>query len=232
MKNGLFITTVNLYSNNAMTSGIIKKIFNQVTSLNIETKLSCKPFILPKPNNRILLYFSFLFFNIYKNITIIPNKYDFIYIIRTLQTISQYLNLIVVAQFAPWHGYDRLIEGIKDYYSKETTKKVYVHFVGSEEQINIYKKLVKYYHLSEYIFFHGPLFGKQLTDMFNNSDIAICGLGGHRKSIYLSSELKSREYLARGIPMISSTKIDILPDDFIYCLYVPSDDSPINIKII
>jgi len=305
-----------------MTSGVIKKIFNQVSSLNIETKFSCKPFILPKPNNRILLYFSYLFFNIYKNITITQNIYDFIYIrriipvnysfikllkiikmknnkckiiyeiptypydmehytvilktlliidkifrvflkkyinkiitftnddyifgvptikikngiccsdiqIRTVQTISQYLNLIVVAQFAPWHGYDRLINGLNNYYENGSSEKVYIHFIGNGQELNKYKEMVHKYNLSEYIIFHGPLFGKQLTDMFNNSDIAICGLGGHRKSIYLSSELKSREYLARGIPMISSTKIDILPDDFIYCLYVPSDDSPININ--
>lgn len=28
--------------------------------------------------------------------------------------------------------------------------------------------------------------------------------------------------------MVSSTKIDILPDDFKYCLYVPEDESPVD----
>ena len=32
--------------------------------------------------------------------------------------------------------------------------------------------------------------------------------------------------------MVSSTKIDILPLDFKFCLYVPEDDSPVNIQLI
>ena len=66
--------------------------------------------------------------------------------------------------------------------------------------------------------------------MFNQADVAVCSLGCHRKGIGLSSELKSREYIARGLPMISSTKIDILPDDYQYIQYVPEDDSSIDIE--
>ena len=38
--------------------------------------------------------------------------------------------------------------------------------------------------------------------------------------------------MARGLPMISSTKIDILPDDYPYIQYVPEDDSPIDINTV
>ena len=45
-----------------------------------------------------------------------------------------------------------------------------------------------------------------------------------------SSSLKSREYLAKGIPFATSSKIDVFrehPVDF--CLQLAGDDSPINI---
>ena len=51
-----------------------------------------------------------------------------------------------------------------------------------------------------------------------------------KKNIYLSSELKSREYLCRGLPIISSTKIDIIPNNFKYIFKVPEDNSNIDIN--
>jgi hypothetical protein len=57
-------------------------------------------------------------------------------------------------------------------------------------------------------------FGEKLAEIFNQSDITVCSIGNHRKGFYLTSELKSREYLAHGMSMISSANIDILPDDF------------------
>jgi glycosyltransferase involved in cell wall biosynthesis len=103
-----------------------------------------------------------------------------------------------------------------------------LHLVGDGPELIFYKELVKQYNLTEYIVFYGILINEELTKVYNKSDIAICSLGNHRKDIYFTSELKSREYLARGIPMISSTKIDVLPDDFKYCFYVPEDESPVD----
>ena len=68
--------------------------------------------------------------------------------------------------------------------------------------------------------------------MFNQADVAVCSLGCHRIGIFLGSFLKSREYIARGLPMISSTKIDILPNDYQYIQYVSEDDSPIDINAV
>jgi len=325
MRNGLFITNIDLYKKDAQTNGIIKKITHQIIALNIEGQLSCRSLILPVPDcNSIFLVISYLLLDIYKTISIDPCLYDFIYIrrispvnyafikllrmikkknsnckivyevptypydkehttlrarvnllidkifriklkkyvdkittvsnddvifgiptikikngircseiqVRTSRAISQDINLIVVAQFTLWHGYDRLIEGMNQYYKQETSQKVYIHFIGDGPEINKYKNLTQQYCLSQYFIFYGTLSGEKLTEIFNKADIAICSLGLHRIGIYLSSVLKSREYLARGLPMISATKIDILPDDFKYCLYVPEDESPININYV
>ncbi|MCL2156461.1 MAG: glycosyltransferase [Methanobrevibacter sp.] len=323
IKKGIYLTSENLYSENAMTSGIIKKIFNQIYSINNSGKLFCKPIILTRPKyNPVLLFFSYLLFDIYKEIKINYNC-DFIYIrrispinysfikllkkiknenkdckilyeiptypydkehktlrskinlfiekmfryklkkyidkvvsfnnyiqifgiptikikngvncdnieVRSIDNNSQHINFIAVAQFNIWHGYDRIIEGIYRYYNENNKKeKIYLHFVGDGPELNRYKYLVKKFNIDEYIIFHGALFGKELTNVFNNIDIAIGSLGCHRIGIYLSSQLKSREYFARGLPVVSSTKIDIVPSDFEYCLYVPENDSPIEIN--
>jgi hypothetical protein len=142
------------------------------------------------------------------------------------------ISLIAVAQFAFWHGYERLIEGYYIYYNKNVKDclRIKIHFIGDGQEILKYKNLVKKYKLENNIIFYGPLHGSDLDKVFNVSDIGIGSLASHRKNIYLTSELKSREYLARGLPIVMSTKVDCIPDDFKYCLYVPEDESPINIE--
>lgn len=142
------------------------------------------------------------------------------------------IRLIAVAQFAKWHGYDRLIEGLYAYYKNNPEKKVFIDFVGDGGVLQQYREMVSKYGLAQYVVFHGVLTGDALSAVFNQADIAVCSLGCHRKGIVLSSELKSREYMARGLPMISSTKIDILPDDYQYIQYVPEDDTPIDMMTI
>jgi len=141
------------------------------------------------------------------------------------------INLIAVAYFSFWHGYERLIEGLYIYYNKSNTKyEVNLHFCGDGDQLKKYKSLVQKYNLTNHVKFYGALSGDDLTRVYNNCDIGICSLGSHRKNIYLSSELKSREYLARGLPIVSSAKVDCLPDDFEFCMYVPEDESAVNVN--
>lgn len=140
------------------------------------------------------------------------------------------IHLIAVAQFGPWHGYDRLIKGLNLYYKNHKKTKTYLHLVGDGKELDLYKNYIIDYKLEDYVYVHGKKFGNELTEIFNTADIAISSLGNHRKKLFLSSELKSREYLARALPIVSSTKIDIIPEGFPYCLYVPEDESPIDIE--
>lgn len=145
------------------------------------------------------------------------------------ETKKDEIHLIAVANFNFWHGYDRLIEGLHIYYKTPNSKKVFIDFVGNDNAG--YKALVDKYSLNEYVKLHGALYGKDLDNVFNNKDIAISSLGDHRRNLFgITSALKSREYLARGLPIVTSIRIDIIPDDFKYFLRVPEDDSPIDIQ--
>jgi hypothetical protein len=143
---------------------------------------------------------------------------------------ENFIRLIAVANIESWHGYDRLILGLAKYFQNNDKKNIIFDIVGCGSKTIIYQKMIKKYNLDDYVFLHGFQTGERLDNLYNLADIAVCGLGGHRKNIFLSSELKSREYLAKGLPIIASSIIDIIPRDFEYCFYVPEDDSPIDIN--
>ena len=109
---------------------------------------------------------------------------------------------------------------------------VKIHLVGDGPELENYKKIVTKYNLSKNVLFYGALSGEKLDEVFNKSNIAVCSLGCHRINIFSGSFLKSREYLARGLPIVSSTKIDIIPENFDACLYVSEDETPIDISLL
>lgn len=130
-----------------------------------------------------------------------------------------------------WHGYDRLIEGLKNYYSKKQKTKVILHFVGnsSNNESVRYINMVKDCNLAEYVLFHAFKNGDELDEIFNLSDLAIGCLGVHRKGIQYVRSLKNSEYCARGIPFIYS-EIDESFEDKNFKLKIKADDSPVDIN--
>lgn len=147
-----------------------------------------------------------------------------------------HIHLIGVAEVHYWHGFDRLIAGIGEYFkSEERIFKPHFHIVGgvadSEMHDSIhaqgFEKLIKKYDIADYIHFHGSMYGEELDDMFNHCDFAIGSLGRHRSGIDKIKTLKNREYAARGIPFIySETDEDF--DHMPYVMKVPADESPID----
>jgi hypothetical protein len=142
------------------------------------------------------------------------------------------IHLIGVASIGFWHGYDRVIEGMRNYYEKQSIKKkVFFHIVGDNSQTESIRlrELVIKYNLVDYVIFHGRKSGKELDIIFNKADIAVGSLGCHRISIQDIKSLKNREYCARGIPFFYSERdIDFENIDFV--LKVPGNDNPINIE--
>lgn len=143
---------------------------------------------------------------------------------------SETFNLIGVANVAYWHGYDRVIKGLWEYYRKTPGKKVYFHIVGDGPELPRLRKLTKKLELEEYVVFHGPKHGEELDKMFEKMHVGIGALGNHRKKLLTTSELKIREYCARGIPFVSASYDPDFPEDFPFLLRIPSDESPVDIQ--
>lgn len=141
------------------------------------------------------------------------------------------IDLIGVAHLSKWHAFDRFIEGMHQYYANpENQLIINFHVVGDGEELSVYKQLVHDFSLDEHVIFYGNQSGMALDEIYDKCDIAVSSLGLHRIGITeQASVLKSREYSAKGMPMISSIIIDIFkPGEYKYIHYFPQDDTPID----
>lgn len=137
------------------------------------------------------------------------------------------LDLLCVAQVAKWHGLDRLIRGMADYNGNVNVR---LHIVGDGSELVNLKKLVTDLKLGDSVFFHGFKTGKELDAFFDKCHIAVGSVGAHRKGVTETSELKAREYCARGIPFFCSVPDADFPEDFPYALRVPSVEETIDMN--
>lgn len=156
------------------------------------------------------------------------------------------LHLIGVAEVHDWHGFDRVMTGIGEYYRQKQTAlatshslrennhqpDVFFHVVGGvhpNRMNNVFAPIINKYGIQDNVIFHGQLFGDELTKVFNQCQFAIGSLGRHRSGITVIKTLKNREYATRGIPFIYSEQ-DSDFDQLPYVLKAPADESPIDIQ--
>lgn len=133
------------------------------------------------------------------------------------------IHILALASMSFWHGYDRLIESLSQY---KGTQKVKIHMVGGNEggALSDWKELTHLLNLDDQVIFHGGLYGKELDEIINKCDLGCASLRRHGHSHV--SELKTREYTARGLPFILSLKDDVfLHATKEFSLLVPNDDS-------
>ena len=163
----------------------------------------------------------------------ISNGIDFDSVImkNTINDTSKELNLIGVAEIHEWHGFDRLVKGLADYYSKQQNYIVRFHVVGyffSTEIENEFKNIISDNHMEDYVILYGKKHGEELDQIFDKCDFGVGSLGRHRVGIDKIKTLKNREYAARGIPFIySETDSDF--DSKPYVIKAPADETAIDI---
>lgn len=139
------------------------------------------------------------------------------------------IHLIGVALLASWHGYDRIIQGLKAYYEINRDKKVVFHIVGVGPELNSLKKMVRDYNLFSYVIFEGKRFGEELDKLYNEAHVGIGSLAPYRMGMFSLKSLKTREYCAKGIPFVV-VKGDSLFDDCEFSYVVSNDDTVISIE--
>lgn len=117
------------------------------------------------------------------------------------------INLVAVSSMYIINGYERIIEGLREYRGK---KEVIFHLVGDGPEIKKYKKIVLEYNLENKVKFYGNKIGQELETIYKEMNIGVNSLAIHRQNLKKESTLKSREYVSHGLPVISSTSIDAL----------------------
>jgi glycosyltransferase involved in cell wall biosynthesis len=164
----------------------------------------------------------------------ISNGIDFnsIKVKPQLNDTSKELNLIGVAEIHHWHGFDRLVAGLANYYSNEHDYIVNFHVVGyffSKEDEISFKSFINKHHMDDHVIIYGKKNGEELDLVFDKCDMGVGSLGRHRVDIQNIKTLKNREYAARGIPFVySETDNDF--DGMPYVLKMPADETPIDIE--
>ncbi|HIX06485.1 MAG TPA: glycosyltransferase [Candidatus Fournierella pullicola] len=149
------------------------------------------------------------------------------------QNKSDCINLCCAAQFATWHGIDRLLLGLAEYESnRENKRKVHLYLAGEGPQSAELRKIAEMRHLQNVVTFCGRLNSDQLYEqLYDQCDIGVECLGNFRHGPdALSSSLKSREYLAAGLPILFAGRLDVIEDEQAdFCLQIPSDESSVDV---
>lgn len=144
------------------------------------------------------------------------------------------IHIIAVAGMCNFHGYDRLIEGMKEYYAGGGEREIELHMVGGKfepgNELSRYQELSKKYNLEKRIIFYGEKKGEDLDRIYDKCNLAVGSLGMYRIGYKVASSLKIREYLAKGLPVITGSRVDVFEKgNFPYYLEFENNDTPIDL---
>ena len=143
------------------------------------------------------------------------------------------INVIAVALFERWHGYDRFLDGMYQKPDVVKSNNIHLWLAGKGRILSSYKKEVKKHELQDYVHFLGEVHGDALDNLYNIADIALDCMGRHRVGCYYNSSLKGKEYCAYGVPIISGVETELdRKKDFQYYLRVPADDTRLDMNTI
>ena len=131
----------------------------------------------------------------------------------------------------PWHGYERILEGMYLYYKADGNCDLRLKMIGSGPEEQYYKELVNRYDLKSHVEFLGVIRAdekEKFDRQFNLSDIAVGSLGMYKAGYEEGSPIKGAEYCARGIPFICGYHDLRFPQGWQYMLNVPNNSEPID----
>lgn len=137
-------------------------------------------------------------------------------------------NLVGVANVSHWHGYDRVITGLRSYYDQDGDMDVQFTIIGEGAAVPQLKQMVTDMYLQDHVHFLGARMGEDLTSALTGQHMGVSSLGTHRVGND-TTVLKSREFCARGLPFMNSHDEADIAADFPFAHTVPYDDSPVDI---
>ena len=142
---------------------------------------------------------------------------------------GKHLDMVLVAAVissnrTPWHGLDRVVEGMKRYKGNVVLN---LHLIGSCQEklpdtIGDHKIII-----------HGNKNHQEYDEIMKTMNLGISTLGLHRKNMAQACSLKTREYVARGLPFIFSYEDpDLQETETQFFHKVSADDKPLDFETI
>lgn len=122
---------------------------------------------------------------------------------RKIQPYNGIIHVISVSHMMHWHRIDRFIDGMAQYAASGEKPSIFLHLVGEGPEKAALEDQVKRLNMQDVVRFYGLLTGDALNQVYDQCDVGIEVLNNEDM---LSSSLKSREYWAKGLPMITSSR--------------------------
>lgn len=138
------------------------------------------------------------------------------------------LNLIMVGCTSVYHGTDRIIASLKNYYENPANQKLIIlHLVG--EILDKDKKLISESNLESCVVCYGRRYGKELEEIYDKCNISLGPLAQHRMQ-KKDTGLKTKEYFAKGIPYIYTGDEVCIEDGYPFIFQVPDNEELIDLN--
>ena len=142
------------------------------------------------------------------------------------------INFVGIANLSKWHGYDRMINGLSNYYKdKRINKEIHFYVIGEGVEKENLIRLTNRLCLNNYVHFLGAKIGKELDRIVDDMHIGVSSLalfragGGH-------DPIKTKEFLAQGLPVIVGYNDKLVDMALPYVIKVDECDEAIDFNYI
>ena len=144
---------------------------------------------------------------------------------------SEGINLITVATLVAHHGYERIIEGLHQYYQNGGERNIVFHIVGDGPEKKRYTDMVKKYNLEAHVVFYGAKYGEELDQIYDLADAGLAAFGSYKEGVDKLCTIKVREYFAKGLPVVLGCEDNLFRGEAKqFGLILPNDSSAIDIS--
>jgi len=130
--------------------------------------------------------------------------------------------IMVCSRFQDFHGLDLLLESINVFSTSSRHNHnncdYELHFYGEA-----YPETINQISLTQNCFYHGHIDSSDLCVLFSHFDLGIGVLAYFRRNITQTSAIKTKEYLASGLPIINNYTEIGFPPDFNYIKKLEKD---------
>lgn len=214
--------------------------FSTLKSHSKRIYLEIPTYYVPQRNikNEIKFFFN-RFLKKYVDVIVLDCLEEKVYGIPTLKIINgtdlskivprkpinkETIDVLLVASIQDYHGVDKIFEAIERYYEDGGEEKIIFHIVGSGPKLDYYLEKRENFKYKDKILFYGKLQGNALFEVFDKCDIGISSLSNKELGVTYSSTLKSKEYLAKGLPIIADVMLDVFYENPMYFFYQLKQD--------
>ena len=124
-------------------------------------------------------------------------------------------------RFWPWQGLDRMVRGLG---FAACRMPITLHLLGDPPELGPTGNLR--------VARHGRIVGADADAIFTRAHLAVGTLALHRKGLREACPLKTREYLARGLPYLTAHSDPDVPADAPWARHLPAGDDPVSAEAV